>query len=265
MENKKYLSDQEVRQVEIAILDYIDKVCRENGIKYCLDYGTLLGAIRHKGFIPWDDDIDVCMTREDYNKFINVMQTGADPQFKFLTSDNDKEFPYEVGKVVDTRTALIETDLQTSPAMGVWVDVFPKDHLPKHHKFLRMMIFLSYSFRVFATCTKFPTQHSKVFYPVWLIARLFGYRFFLRVTKFWTGICNKSADSQYYANLRDFVSKEFRWDRSFYEDIVMVDFEGKKYPAPRNWDAYLTGLYGDYMQLPPEDKRKRHKFVTYWR
>ena len=79
------------------------------------------------------------------------------------------------------------------------------------------------------------------------------------------GICNKSADSQYYANLRDFVSKEFRWDRSFYEDIVMVDFEGKKYPAPRNWDAYLTGLYGDYMQLPPEDKRKRHKFVTYWR
>lgn len=265
MESRIYLTDHEVRQVELGILDYIDEVCRKNDITYMLDYGTLLGAIRHKGFIPWDDDIDVSMTREDFEKFTKVMDNEKNPQFKFLTSDNDSEYPYEIGKVVDTRTSLIEKDIQTSPDMGVWVDVFPKDHLPERHKLIRMLIFLSFSFRVFAVYSKFPSQHRKAYYPMWLISRLFGYKFFLNITKFWFSLCARHKDASLRANLRDFVSKEYAWDRSFCEEVDYVEFEGRTLPAPKKWDEYLKGLYGNYMQLPPEDKRKTHKFVTYWK
>lgn len=262
---KRYLTDQEVRNVELGILDYIDKVCRENNIDYFLDYGTLLGAIRHKGFIPWDDDIDISMTRENFEKFTAIMQNSTDSGFRLLTSDNDRQYPYEIGKVVDTRTALIETDLQTSPNMGVWVDVFPKDHLPERHRLIKMCIFLSFSFRVFAVNEKFPKQHNRMLYPIWLISRLFGYRFFLSITKFWMRICGKHTESKYRANLRDFVSRQYAWDKSLFKEVEYAEFEGRSMPVPKKWDEYLRGLYGDYMQLPPEDKRKRHRFITYWR
>ena len=259
------ISDSELRHVELGILDYIDTVCKENNIRYFLDYGTLLGAVRHKGFIPWDDDIDICMLRDDYVKFCDVFNKQNSSNYLLLTSDNDREFPYEIGKVVDTRTKLIETDIQTSKDMGVWVDIFPKDFIPKRHKFLRLCLFISFIFRIFAVYKKFPPQRNKVFYPLWVVARLLGYRVFLCINKFLISIGGKDKTSPYVGNLRDFVSKVYYWDRTFFEDVDYVEFEGRTYPAPKNWDEYLKGLYGNYMVLPPEDKRKRHKFDVYWR
>lgn len=262
---KTSLSDNEVRLVELDILDYIDKICKKYNISYFLDYGTLLGAIRHKGFIPWDDDIDIAMKREDYERFSEVMKSESHSRFKFLTSKVDSYYPYEMGKVVDTRTKLIETNIQTSPDMGVWVDVFPKDYIPKHHLLLRISIFITFTFRVFAVYKKFPNQHSILFLPIWFISRLLGYHFFLRITQCLIELSGKCKNPLYIGSIRDFVSKEYKWDKSFFDQIEYKDFEGKSLPVPQKWSEYLTGLYGDYMTLPPEDKRKRHKFNVYWK
>lgn len=259
------LTDKEVKEVELGILDYLDKVCVENDIQYFLDYGTLLGAIRHKGFIPWDDDIDVCMTRENYIKLCNFFKENETSEYRLLTCDNDIDFPYEIGKLVDSRTKLIETDIHSSENMGIWVDIFPKDNIPKNHKLLRGVLFVSFVLRILAVYEKFPHHKSKILYPVWFLSRIFGYRFFLSINQALIRFSGRFKSSKYIGNIRDFVSKVYYWEKSFFDCTEYVEFEGRLLPAPKRWDEYLRGLYGDYMVLPPEDKRKKHQFNAFWR
>ena len=122
MNKKKQLTGEEVKQVELGILDYINSICKEHKIEYFLDYGTLLGAIRHKGFIPWDDDIDICMTRKNYERFVSVFSKDDKSNYKLLSMETSSSYYYEFGKVVDTRTVLNETETIELPGMGIWVD-----------------------------------------------------------------------------------------------------------------------------------------------
>ena len=264
MSGKQQLSEKEVRQVELSILDYIDSICKKHQIEYFLDYGTLLGAIRHKGFIPWDDDIDICMKREEYERFVSIVANNKNTHYKLLSIDTDPSYYYEFGKVVDTRTVLNETETRDLPGMGVWVDVFPKDNLPKHHGFLKWIVTVLVVFRVFAVYKKFPSKHSPLFYPVWVISRLIGYKPFLRLSRRLSMVAKKKKNTPYIGDLRDLTAKQYAWDKDMFSESVPVSFEGKEYPAPKNWDGYLKGLYGDYMKLPPEDKRIPHSFEAYW-
>ncbi len=263
MNSKQRLSEQEVRHVELGILDYINSICKEHKIEYFLDYGTLLGAIRHKGFIPWDDDIDICMKREDYERFVSIIAKEENPNYKLLSMDTAPSYYYEFGKVVDTRTILNETETIELPGMGVWVDVFPKDNLPRHHGFLKWVVTVLVVCRVFAVYKKFPSKHSALFYPVWVISRLIGYKPFLRLSRRLSMVAKKKT-TPYIGDLRDLTAKQYAWDKEMFSESVLVSFEGKEYPAPKNWDGYLKGLYGDYMKLPPEDKRIPHSFEAYW-
>lgn len=264
MDKKKQLTGDEVKQVELGILDYIDAICKEHKIEYFLDYGTLLGAIRHKGFIPWDDDIDICMKRKDYERFISIMSNVQNPHYKLLSMETSSSYYYEFGKVVDTRVELNETGTLNLPGMGVWVDVFPKDNLPKHHLWLKWLVTIFVVCRVFAVYKRFPKKHSVLFYPVWLVSRLIGYKPFLNLIKLFSTF-DKDKETPYIGDLRDLTAKRYAWDREIFNKSVLVPFEGKEYPAPQKWDEYLKGLYGDYMKLPPEDKRIPHLFEAYWK
>lgn len=259
------LTNAEVKSIELDILNYIDKICSDNNICYYLDYGTLLGAVRHKGFIPWDDDIDICMERTEYNRFIEVMKKMENERFRLLSHETDPEYYYEFGKVVDTRTKLIETDLLDNPNMGVWVDVFPKDKIPRRSWFWKKITFLLVVCRVFSVYKKFPGHRNKLFYPVWLLSKAIGYNRFLdlieRISIRWID----DGDAKYIADLRDLTAKETIWDTYIWGEGEYVEFEGKKYRAPQKWDDYLRGLYDDYMTLPDEDKRVSHKFDVYWK
>ena len=131
----RLLTIDEIKQTELSILDYIDSVCKQHNVRYYLAYGTLLGAIRHKGFIPWDDDIDIYMLRSDYDRFIQLLSAEKENHYSLLSIYNDSDYFYEFAKVVDNRTSINANNLKAMRNEGVWVDIFPLDNVPKRSSF----------------------------------------------------------------------------------------------------------------------------------
>lgn len=115
----------DIKRLELDMLSYIDKICEENSISYCLDYGTLLGCVRHKGFIPWDDDIDIAMSKKGYEKFKKIIN-GLDGRYKLIDAYTDDDYHYPFGKVVDTNTKLIEDGVDKINNLGLYIDIFIK-------------------------------------------------------------------------------------------------------------------------------------------
>ena len=128
LQQKEVLTDAEIKESVFDILSYFDKVCRDNGLPYSLAFGTMLGAVRHKGFIPWDDDVDVCLLREDYEKLLEILKNNEDDRFKVIDSKINDTYFYNVAKIVDTRTSLIEKKYKKIYGYGVYVDIFPLDN-----------------------------------------------------------------------------------------------------------------------------------------
>lgn len=253
------LTDIDIKSIEVNILDYIDAICNEHDIPYFLDYGTLLGAVRHKGFIPWDDDVDICMKRADYDRFVQIAsQQNKNSRYKILTNDIDPTYHYEFAKVVDSETILKEDNVLECANMGVWVDIFPKDRLPRLYKLLRIGIVVFFVCRIFSVYKKFPKKHNKLFYPVWIISKMVGFKPFLKLTSYLCRLGNKNKNSKYLCALTSLTSKCYIWDNEIFEESTLLEFEGKKYPAPKLWDKYLSMLYGDYMVIPPKSKQVHH-------
>ena len=137
---KRKVTLEEMRDLQLAMMDKIHEFCVERGIRYSLGGGTLLGAVRHKGYIPWDDDIDIMLPRPDYERFLKEFD-GVYPNFKVLHLNNDRTYPYLFAKVYDSRTLLVEC----RATMGVYIDVFPIDGLPlkaELPKYMRTLDFL---------------------------------------------------------------------------------------------------------------------------
>ena len=258
------LAIDEIKSIEIAILDHIDEVCKTNGLRYYLAYGTLLGAVRHKGFIPWDDDIDIYMCREDYDKFIEQSCNVEQAQYKVLARDTEPSYFYEYAKVVDTRTGIRSgNDLLKIQDEGVWVDIFPLDSLPRAHRLVKCVINVLVAMRILSVYKTFPKgKFSWTLYPCWYIAHLIGPRFFLSVTD---RMARVGKGKQYTGYMCSMGVPKYYFPRKWCEDVIDVEFEGKKYPAFREYDSYLRLQYGDYMQLPPEDKRVPHPVCAYWK
>lgn len=266
----KELNSVELKKTEIGILRYIDDICGKNKLTYFLSGGSLLGAIRHKGFIPWDDDLDIMMPRPDFMKLVKLLETGDRYRCNFIYSKKDHYINF--AKVVDKKTTLIETKMPLyEEGLGVFVDIFPLDGLPNNvntlKRYYRRIMFYrhmrnwAYSENNNSTSTG-QSLIKKMLHPY---ARKKGWRYWVeKIDEYgrkydydkakYVGVPTSGYDE------REVFTKEA------FSGVLRVPFEEYEFDIPVGYDEYLTKLYGDYMQLPPEDKRvTRHTFKAYWK
>lgn len=254
------LTRQEIRNIQIVILDEIDRFCRANNIKYMLAYGTLIGAVRHKGFIPWDDDVDVMMTRPEYEKFKKKYTDSAD--FGFISREIDPTYMFSFGRLYDKHTVKLLYG-ETKKEYGVCIDVYPMDGAPlsdsefeqqvsemkrlnnKRH-LIAKIIAVMYKFHLSILSRPIYKIYGKLMDKKRLVIQ--RYKFEDEV------FCACLASSGYVKHLSDNI-----------RNVRELEFEGKKYFVPVGYDAFLREYYGDYMQLPPEDQRvPYHNSNYYW-
>ena len=260
----------EIQSIALGVLKYIDKICKENSIPYSLAGGTALGAIRHKGFIPWDDDIDIIMTRPNYEKFLKIMDNTKSDKYKCL--HYGKDFPnyfYRFAKVCDLSTSLKEGEYIQNPDLGVFVDVFPSDGVDEKNieKIYKKLSYYSSMIGV-ASLKKYTKSKKGVFRSVlkffaFFYAKIFGWEYWL---KKYEKLLSKYKFEDYEKTLvycGGYGTKEI-FDKSIYDELIEVEFEKCKFPVVKNYDLYLKSLYGNYMQLPPKEKQiTHHEFKIY--
>lgn len=260
----------EVQSLALQILCYVDRVCRENNIKYALAGGTLLGAVRHKGFIPWDDDIDIIMPRPDYEKFLKIMDNTNSNNFKCLHyGENFPNYFYRFAKVVDLSTSLREAEYIQNPDLGVFVDVFPVDGIDinKAEKILNKS--RKYSTLLMFSANKKYTKSPHGFlrsilkFFVFCHSKLFGWKFWLK--KHENYVKNfKFEDYEFSMPYAGANGKRDVLEKHYFNEIIELEFESHKFCAFKEYDKYLTHVYGNYMQLPPKEKQvTHHEFKIY--
>ncbi len=262
----------EMRQRLLSMAEYLQNICKENGLKMFLSGGTLLGAVRHKGFIPWDDDIDVHMPRPDYDRLIKIFREKENiGKYKLLSHELNDKYVYTFAKLVDDDTLLIEDDIYSGVDMGLYLDIFPIDGLgddiataEKQMKKMNKYLVMNYALLVK------PWRKKCTFFKNFAIelmrcaVKIYGInRLHKKIRKLAKSLPYEQCE--YVGEYIDQVGSNRIVRRSeVYGDSVDMQFEGLKLPAPVGWDKYLTQFYGDYMQLPPEKKRvATHGYILY--
>lgn len=265
----KRLSLEDIKKIELDILVQFDKFCKKNGFQYYLAGGTLLGAIRHKGFIPWDDDIDVCMSRPNYEKLLIEFTQRNQNRNLEICELRFNNFDAPFCKIVAKNTKVVNKFMRNQANSRLWIDIFPVDGLPdaidevnkiyKKCNFYRTMLLLCDA-NLGEGKTAF-RKWSKYFLKP--ISNLYGKRNL--INKLISMGNGHSYESSNYVGIVTWglYGAGERMLKSEFEKATEVEFEGHKFPAFSCWDSYLHGLYGDYMQLPPVEKRQTHDMEAY--
>lgn len=252
----------------LVIMDKIDQICNENGINYTLIGGTLLGAVRHKGFIPWDDDMDIAMTRNDYNKFIRVCKQDLDNRFGIITLDNCKEYGYGFGKVTLKGTFVKQAGLKEErAAQEIWIDIFPFDNVPdsKMRKFVHKWKNYVYTKLLEERLDGVDKSNSSSI-KIIIFGALHLINKFIKIENLKKSLISNQIryNSVRTKNICS-LSGSYKYDKEtqegdFFASYVKLDFEGRKYQCTKFFERYLESVYGNYMELPPIEKRHTHKF-----
>lgn len=258
-----------VQLTQLEIAKEIRRVCEENGIRYYLSGGTFLGAVRHQGFIPWDDDMDFSMLREDYERFCAIAPEKLKPEYTWQSWYTDDNYSLPFGKVMKRNTIFLEGKKSARlKENGFYVDIFPVDYVPAddgQRSALTAKLLKLYR-----------TKLMKSGYQPWmedgvlLWKKRLGYLYYQMLSLF-AGQRKLAADYDALAcSVRQSgwvceqypISQFVYFEASIFDEVAQYDFEGEKFTGIRDYDKYLGTLYGDYMQLPPEDQREnRHQIV----
>lgn len=237
----------------------VDKVCREHSLHYYIYDGTMLGAVRHKGFIPWDDDLDIAMPREDYETFITYANEWLEEPYEFVSYETDSTYPLPFGKVQDASTTLIERP-HLPYLGGLYIDVFPIDGVPSNallrrihlvrYDVLKKMVYMAY---------RDPYRHGhgpSSWLPL-LCRKVIGQQRLQRATR--RLLCKYPFSKSEKVCVFDDGFKGVI-DKQVLGQPTPVKFEEHEVMGVEHADKYLTHMYGDYMTIPPHDDQKQHGF-----
>lgn len=247
-----------LRKIEIDMLSAVDSIAKQLGINYFLLGGSLLGAVRHKGFIPWDDDIDIGMLRHDYNRFIAEAQRLL-PSYYFLQNyHTDRDFPLLFSKIRDSRTTFIEkSSKHLKINHGVFIDIFPIDFVNDYESWFTrkkralLVSRISDKLKIKRSIkSKIKILLCKILWP--------SYDKAVKILDTINSNCNNGA---FRTNYYGAWGEKETVDATLFDGILLLDFEGLRIPGLKAYDKYLKHIYGDYMQLPPVDKRISHHYT----
>ena len=263
MNEQNRISLPEQLKLQVEILKRVRDFCDEHGLRYYLSNGTLLGAIRHDGYIPWDDDIDIEMPRPDFNRLIELFH---DQENLALVAPGDPASRYYYVKIYDTRTVKVEAGIvYHNDYLGVDIDVFPLDgSAPQAEEYEATRD------RVFDLFNWYATIRCGITGS--LIDRLRVIYFMLchnerACLKEANALCEQVPfDESLFATRYDQYTKGYRMSRDCYRTAIQKDFEGELFSIPVGYDSVLRAQYGDYMQLPPVEKRiTHHNNAVFWK
>ena len=264
------ISQKECREIQLRIMKEIDRICTKHQLQYYIAYGSLLGAVRHHGFIPWDDDIDVIMPRADYQRLLGVIRQHPEEAADWISllDSAQKDYYYPFAKLVDNRTVAKMEDNLTEH--GIWIDVFPIDGLPDNPWLCKIHIALCLLLRamVISMTTDFSASHlgksatlKRLLRGVaGLIGRKRVSRLEDRVMPLYT-----RKNNRYVGCLFSPYGQREKVEASELFQPTRLTFEGEQFCAPYHWDAFLSRIYGDYMQLPPPEKRRTHRIEAWYK
>lgn len=266
---------EDIKKLSFEVLCQLKKVCEYHGLSYSLTGGTLIGAVRHAGFIPWDDDIDIMMPRPDYDRLMKLAKE-ENFEFRLLSAELCGEsYGYPFAKACHKDTLLVEKDTREKDVpLGVYVDIFPVDGMGNYYwtAKLRCMVFaFLHGLKITSNWSAYhPSKLRKWYYEparyiCYLISKILSQRTIDRMLDGF--IRSKTMARCNYAGrlVGDFGSREVM-PRALFESSTVLKFEGESFSAVADYHTFLTGLYGDYMQLPPEEKRvTHHAFTAYWK
>lgn len=269
----KEISLEEIKRIQLEMMSRLHSFCEKNGLTYFLTGGTLLGAIRHKGYIPWDDDIDILMPRYDYQVLMDTFNSKVgDENLQVVDIYKDDKYLMPYGKLIRLDT-VVKENVASDYISGVWIDIFPLDNMSDEYRTAAALFknvrkyrnILSVKNIVYDTKRSFgknvilelgkvltiPYSRSKVIKKIDSLSRKYEND---KMSKY---VCVVSVGTY---GIKEIV------ESSNYLDRIDVEFENCVFKAPSGYDKILTHLYGDYMQLPPEEKRvTHHAFQAYWK
>lgn len=270
---RKELTIQEIQAVSLEILKAVTDVCEELGLRYALIYGTLIGAVRHHGYIPWDDDVDIMMPRPDYDKLLAYLSVHKLPNLTLFNRQTCQDYPYMISRVSDDRY-ILEMENEESVGMGVFIDIYPYDGLGKtKEEAVRFglkgdrLSSLCYQAtrKHFAIETTTSTFRKIVKYPVFLVSKLIGKNFFQKKLEKLAGV--KDYEKSEYIGCIIWLSwgEKDIFPRKWFDETIMMPFDKYEFRVPKHYDEVLRHEYGDYMQLPPEKDRIGHHYFKAYR
>ena len=258
----KQLSIQECQKRLLEIAKVFDSICKKNNIPYYMIGGTLLGAIRHKGFIPWDDDMDFGVPINNYDHLMSCLKNELPKQFRLCHFESMPNCHTVFAKIDDTETCVDDkcNNLPLSEQMGLSIDIFPLCFCEKNdERFAKLQRLRYIDQKLFAQSME-NRWYKKIGKAILRLFFPFSRKKLMK--KMWS-LTNTILDGDYLANVFGLVGKRELIPLSFYGEKTYYQFEDAAFSGPEKYDDYLKQIYGDYMQLPPVEKRKCHSFGVY--